>query len=173
VYILTDQLSSHEDTTASFRRYQEYLASVAAAFPPNAYALATSPWYHDFSDHRCPHDAWLEEVRVVEKGAGPRQATRTVGITVRLLGGYHDGRIEFTYRDVTAYECGFSRRSPGTPGGHADWRYDEFRLSERGGLLHEIEWWHMRETARWLIEAADVEFHWQPVDITTSAPNER
>jgi len=173
VYILTDQLEATEDAPAAFERYQQYLETVKENFPPGAFELASSEWYHRFSDHRCPHDAWLEELRVTESGIGPRQATRTVAISVRLLGAYHDGHIEFRYHGVTSYDCTFSRPTPGTPGGHADWRYDEFRLSERGTLLHEIEWWHMQETARWLIEAADVEFVWHPFEIATSAPNER
>jgi len=39
------------------------------------------------------------------------------------------------------------------------WRYDEFRLSENGHLLQEIEW---ATGSRWLIEANDVEFNWRP-----------
>ncbi len=170
-YILTEQLLSADDTAQPFRRYQEYVQSVASTFPPHALALAASEWYHDFTDHRCPHDAWLEELRVRELAAGPRHERRTVEITVRLLGAYHDGHIELRYQDVTAYHCDFVRPAAGDTG-HSDWRYDEFRLSDRGTLLHEIEWWHSDETARWLIEAADVEFKWLP-DISTSAPNER
>jgi hypothetical protein len=47
--------------------------------------------------------------------------------------------------------------------GHRDWRYDEFRLSEAGHLLHEIEWAGANSTSRWLIEASDVEYTWEPL----------
>jgi hypothetical protein len=46
--------------------------------------------------------------------------------------------------------------------GHADWRYDELRLDDAGRVVHEIEWWKERETARWLITADDVELTWHP-----------
>jgi hypothetical protein len=59
----------------------------------------------------------------------------------------------FTYR-LDAWE--------GEPG-HRDWRYDEFRLSEAGHLLHEIEWAGANSTSRWLIEASDVEYTWEPL----------
>jgi hypothetical protein len=46
--------------------------------------------------------------------------------------------------------------------GHGDWLYDEFRATEDGHVLHEIEWWAHGGTGSWLIEATDVEFVWQP-----------
>ncbi len=42
-----------------------------------------------------------------------------------------------------------------------DWLYDEFRLSDNGHLLHEIEW---ADGGRWLIEADDIEFDWRPFE---------
>jgi len=44
--------------------------------------------------------------------------------------------------------------------GHSDWRYDEFRLSKSGLLLHEIEWSGYEDTSIWLIEAEDIEYEW-------------
>jgi hypothetical protein len=44
-----------EDVVGAFRRYQDYLQSLKDGFPPSAYALATSDWYFNFNDHRCPH----------------------------------------------------------------------------------------------------------------------
>jgi hypothetical protein len=163
VYILTDQRLTAPDVPLAFRAYHLYLDSVADRFPPEALAVARSAWYHDSRDHRCPHDAWLEELRIRETGAGPPQSERSAEITVRLLGAYHDGRTDLTYRDVSRYDCRFYRPR-GAHVAHADWRYDEFRLSEDGRLIHEIEWWHMDETARWIIEAADVTFTWAPLD---------
>jgi hypothetical protein len=46
---------------------------------------------------------------------------------------------------------------------HRDWRYDEFRLSAAGHVLHEIEWAGPSSTSRWLIEASDVEYRWEPL----------
>ena len=44
--------------------------------------------------------------------------------------------------------------------GHQDWRYDEFRVTDQGHVLHEIEWNGFLETGRWLIEASDVIHSW-------------
>jgi hypothetical protein len=45
---------------------------------------------------------------------------------------------------------------------HGDWRYDEFRLSKRGHLIHEIEWagapGRADKAFSWTIEAADIDF---------------
>jgi hypothetical protein len=48
---------------------------------------------------------------------------------------------------------------------HGDWRYDEFRLSERGHLIHEIEWAYGVECRAfsWIIEADDIDFRWIPL----------
>ena len=54
--------------------------------------------------------------------------------------------------------------------GHRDWLYDEFRLGDDGHILHEIEWSGPHETARWLIEASDVEFTWVPREAGGNAP---
>lgn len=146
---------------AAFLRYRDYLASVKAAFPPSAYALATSDWYGDFKDHRCPHDAWLEELSLTEPASGPRNTGRTLSLRLRLLGAYHDGHIELVYPQVFRYSLDLKAGNTG----HGDWRYDELRLSEDGHLIHEIEWWDFEPTptARWIIEASDVEYRWIPM----------
>jgi hypothetical protein len=69
---------------------------------------------------------------------------------------FHDGHIEIRYPQVFAYSPSFDRAE----GGHGDWRYDEFRLSDEGRLIHEIEWrW---QHGSWLIVASDIEFQWIP-----------
>ena len=56
---------------------------------------------------------------------------------------------------------------PGKVTSHGNWRYDEFRVSELGHLLHEIEWAGARGAQRrsfsWLIEADDIDFRWIPM----------
>jgi hypothetical protein len=164
-FILAAQRKSYEEMRANWRRYEEYLGSVRDRFPPSAYALATSDWYYNPEDHRCPHDAWLEELGITEPAEGPRHENRTVAIQVRLLGAYHDGHIEMRYPTVFRYELALGSGRQG----HGDWRYDEFRLSEEGHILHEIEWARLDHTARWLIEASDVEFVWKPLVEDTDA----
>jgi hypothetical protein len=84
-------------------------------------------------------------------------------MTIRLLGAYHDGYIEFHYPTVFEY-----RLLAGTLGqGHGDWRYDEFRLDEQGRLIHEIEWAAYGAIGTWLIVASDVHHKWIPLEKTT------
>ena len=149
-----------------FGRYADYLERNRAAFPPGAHALATSGWFHGFTDHRAPHDAWLEAVTIEEPASGPRQEVRTVGLRIRLLGAYHDGLIELVYPRVFRYRLELEHGAHG----HRDWRYDEFRLNDDGNLIHEIEWAGMNDTGRWVIEASDVEFQWYPLKPAHGAP---
>jgi hypothetical protein len=51
-FILSEQHTV--DVEAAFRRYSEYLAGRRQDFPRGAYSLATSEWYYDPDDHRCP-----------------------------------------------------------------------------------------------------------------------
>lgn len=144
----------------AFEAYRRYLASNRARFPVGAYALASSDWYFDANDHRSPHDGWLESITLEEHGTGARRATRSNSIRIVLLGAYHDCRIELIYPKVYSYRLG----SRDSRTGAGDWRYDEFRLTEDGRVLHEIEWirGHAHGTS-WLIEADDVQFKILPV----------
>ena len=147
-----------EDCASSFRRYREYVTNSESTFPGGAFSLASSDWYFDPREHRCPHDAWLESVLISEPATGGRNEQRVTTIRARLLSAYHDGFIEFSYPHVFRY----SLDSPSSPRGLGDWRYDEFRVSPAGRLIHEIEWsgFPGGEGSRWIIEASDVEFCW-------------
>jgi hypothetical protein len=154
-------LAEHRDVdaTEAFDKYRDYLRENQARFPASAFALASSDWYFDFRDCRCPHDAWLETALLEEPATGERREVRTSKLTVTLLGAYHDGYLEFVYPKVYAYQADMSHADHG----HGDWRYDEFRVSEHGRVIHEIEWAASRPTGRWLIEASDVLHRWIPL----------
>ena len=143
----------------AFRRYQEYLQATRDIFPPSAFALATSEWYFDFRDHRCPHDAWLETSSLSESFLSEEDKCRSLSLDVRLLGAYHDGHIELHYPQVFRYMLDVSRGERG----HRDWRYDELRVSDEGRLIHQIEWWGPEKTGVWFIEASDLEYRWVPM----------
>jgi len=159
VYILTHDrpLNTHEEWQSHSSQYRDYLASVRNQMPVAAYNFATAPWHYDFSDHRAPHDGWLEEVIIREPASGDRKQHRSLEIVVRLLAAYHDGHIELKYSVVQNYSltCGDQGAQ-----GHGDWMYDEIRLSDRGYVLHEVEWWH---GGHWLIECGDVSYKWIPL----------
>ena len=164
-FILSAQRHAEDldDISKPFRQYRDYLRSKRALFPPGAYALATSDWYYNFHDYRCPHDSWLVACTIGEPSSGERDQERSTSLRIKLLGAYHDGHIELFYPQVYAYQMS----QPDAAAGHGDWRYDEFRLSERGRLLHEIEWRGGLtdvDAARWLIEACGVELRWHPLD---------
>jgi hypothetical protein len=148
----------YADVVGAFRRYQEYLQSLKDVFPPSAFALATSGWYFNFNDHRCPHDAWLDTLSLFEPFLGERSEKRSLSLNVRLLGAYHDGHIELRYPQVFRYSINVSDGKHG----HRDWRYDELRVSDQGHLVHEIEWSGLHSTGVWVIEASDLEFRWVP-----------
>src|SRR5215813_5055013 len=113
-----------DDVGLAFRRYREYLQSVSDIFPASAYTLATSDWYFSFSDHRCPHDAWLDSLSVTEPASGARGEIRNISMCIRLFGAYHDGYIELLYPRVFGYRLSINSGKRG----HRDWRYDELRL---------------------------------------------
>ena len=149
-----------ETVVSAFGRYRDYLSAHAPGFPSGALALATSDWYFDPSDHRCPHDGWLEGITISEPAIGERGEERSTAIRVRLLGAYHDGFIELFYPSVLRYSLIASSSLRGI----GDWRYDEFRVAPAGHLIHEIEWagFPREEGSRWVIEASDVGFQWIP-----------
>jgi hypothetical protein len=162
VFILSDdgRDDKYPAVKSAFERYETYLAANRSAFPPHAYELATSDWFYNHADHRCPHDAWLESLQILEKpGTQPRQ--RSCSIELRLLSAYHDGHIEIIYPTVYAYSLQELSQSAKS---HGDWRYDEFRISDRGHLVHEIEWAYGTQCKAfvWTIEADDIDFRWMP-----------
>jgi hypothetical protein len=150
---------------AAFERYHNYLQQNEAAFPSGAYELATSDWFYNPSDHRAPHDAWLDTFQISETPEH-KAHQRPCSISLRLLGACRDGHIEITYPKVFSYSL--LSFLPGKVMSHGDWRYDEFRLSERGYLIHEIEWrgapGTQRKSFSWIIEADDIDFRWIPTN---------
>jgi hypothetical protein len=163
VFILSDDGRDEKFPAVkiAFERYENYLRQNKEVFPPRAYELATSDWFYDPSDHRAPHDARLESFHISETPARKAQE-RSCSISLRLLGAYHDGHIEITYPRVFSYSL--HSLMAGKVTSHGDWRFDEFRLSEHGHLIHEIEWAEapgaQHRSFSWIIEADDIHFRW-------------
>lgn len=143
-----------------YDQYYQYLESIKTALPPSAYDFAVASWHYDFRDHRSPHDAWLEQLRITEVPMSPLSEMRSIELTVQLLGAYHDGYIELLYTGVRSYSLihtGGSRK-------HGDWLIDEIRLSDQNLVLHEVVFHH---GARWAIECEDLHYSWKPFDVGT------
>ena len=147
------------NASIAFRNYNKYLRENESRFPKGAYALASSDWWHDFNDHKCPHDAWLESAIFAESSFGERNEFRLITLTIRLFGAYHDGYIELIYSGVHAYKIDMSNAGQG----HGGWRYDEFCVNEKGHLVHEIEWEIYGHKGSWLIECSDIDYRWIPI----------
>jgi hypothetical protein len=141
------------DVHIAFRNYHHYVGCVRDRLPESAAELATSSWYFNFDDQRCPHDAHLERMTIDEAISGEDGLGRTVSIDVELRRHHYDVLVEYRlhYPKVFAYRLDSFHRGIG----ERTWRYDEFRLSNDGALLHEIEW---AGTGNWIIEASDIEF---------------
>jgi len=150
------------DVVLAFKKYRTYVRKVKKSMPARAHSLAMSDWYFNTNDHRCPHDARLVQVSIQETSRSKNIfQRRTVSIRIKLLGAYGDVYLEFFYPKVFAYSLDFN--SPDRYG-HRDWLYDEFRISKSKRLIHEIEWYAISETSRWLIEASEVRFRKYSVD---------
>jgi len=148
-----------ETFNSYWNRYRGYLASLEGTLPASAYAFATADWHYDPQDHRCPHDAWVEELVIRELSSGEDRQIRGLEIFVRLLGAHHDGYIELTYQNVNIYRLSYAP-SP-VRGAHSDWIVDEVRLSESNKVIHEIAF---ASDARWYIECEDIVYEWLPFD---------
>jgi hypothetical protein len=154
VFILAQQRDL--DVVAAFAAYRNYLALNRQRFPPSAFELASSDWYFNPEDHRCPHDSRLETAVVSEGMTG---AGRSCALTIRLRGAYDDGHLELRYPQVYSN----ANDTHNALKGHGDWRFDELRAaSVTGRVIHEIEWASNIDTARWIIEASDVLHAWVP-----------
>lgn len=159
--IYEDHAVNAEKTKKQWNAYYQYLDSIQKHLPPETLAFAKSSWHYDFSDHKSPHDSWVESLNIVEVSSGKRHEKRRIDFNLRLLGAYHDGFIELHYANVESYSINKPpRRYKQLEIGHGDWRIDEIRLSDQFLVIHEIEF---REGGNWLIECADIIYKWEPI----------
>jgi hypothetical protein len=148
--------SGPEEIAFALQTYTAYVESVRHALPESAYAFAAAQWHYNYTDHRCPHDSWLESLTISEPASGNRREIRHVEIAVRLLGAFHDGFLELSYPGVRSYSLSGAAGSS-TNAGHGGWLTDEIRLSEKNMVHHEILF---SNGSRWLIESEDIRFRW-------------
>ena len=70
----------------NFEAYAAYLTSISHRLPASVYNFATAEWHYDPNDPRCPHDAWIHEIRIREFAEGERAEIRETRIEIILLG---------------------------------------------------------------------------------------
>ena len=130
---------------------------------PHVPSFATHPWYSDPSDHRCPHDAWLESCEIREAAHGERGGGRTTEITIRLLGAYHDGYIALRYSGVERFVIS----SEAVAAGLRDWLSDRFTVTSSELIRHDITWsgQHVEDGSHWSIDARHIQYEWLPKSI--------
>lgn len=140
--------------------YRKSLSSIAESLPCGVTAFALCDWYYDLTDHRCPHDTWLEELAIIEPATGDRNEHRGIEIRLRLLGAYHDGHVFFRYRNVRRYCLETAKEYKLSPlqAGHGDFLFDEIRISQAGFVEQEIEF---SRGSRFIIESSDIEFEFR------------
>jgi hypothetical protein len=157
-----DALNDSEVLAARFTAYRAYLIEIRRELPASAYEFAIADWHYDPQVPQCPHDGWVQTLMISELATGDRQQHRRIEISLKLLNAQHNGHIHLTYKDVKMYSLDTSSefKLPPLRVGHGDWLNDEIRLSERGLVVHEIEF---SRGSRWLIEAEDITYEWTPI----------
>lgn len=137
----------------AWKAYMTYLTSIKDRLPQTVYEFALADWHYDPRNPKCPHDAWVQEIKVKEIAEGERHEIRTTQIEITLLGAYHDRLLKVTYKDVTSHSINATHSQLG----YGDWLTDEIGLSETGQVLHEIKFHH----AFLRIECCDIIFQEQ------------
>ena len=158
-----DEDLSVEESRRRFKAYQQYLESIRPALPVSAHEFASASWHYDPRDPKCPHDAWVESINIIEPAKGERHEIRGIEIHMRLLGAYHDGHIEIRYLNVSRYATDVAQSSIC---GHGDWLVDEIGLTPAGAVMHTIDF--VNGTVH--IECGDICYQWIPLEEQAPPP---
>jgi hypothetical protein len=134
------------------KQIRAYYEREKAQIPLGAAEFAFAPWRYDVTDHRCPHDAWIQEVRIFDLADGSEHL-RSSEIEVVLLGPFHDLTLRFKYLGVLGYS--FEAAPQLKLRGHGDWLYDEIHPMN-DGIEHHVEF----ERALFSISAKDLRYTW-------------
>lgn len=164
MYILDDPIDEHGNLdfaafNEQWRVYREYLASLKGKIASATYEFATAEWHYNSRDHRCPHDAWVNTLKIEESWQTEPSHDRRLDIYLRLYGAYDDGYLDLTYKGVQRYSLQYDQSRNHYSAIHGDWLVDEIRLAEDGAIEHEIVF---ASEARWLIGCADIVAEWLP-----------
>jgi hypothetical protein len=156
-------LKDHEPSPSKqtlWATYNRDVAQIADRLPPKAREFALAPWHCDVTDHRCLHDAWIENIDVRESASGSRHENRSVEISIRFLGAYHDRHLTLRFSSVRRYsiERPLKWKSRQQIVGHGDVLEDAIGVDEEGYLAYSLR----LEFGQIAIEAKDLEFSEEP-----------
>lgn len=132
------------------KAYDAHLKVIATKLPEVTRVFVLAPWYQDFNHHDCPHDSWL--LNLALNARVKSNEDRTLDLTLKLLGAYHDRVLIFHYRNVML--CDFEIQKQGRHN-TGDWLRDEFDVTADGFVSHEILW---QLGGPWKIICQQVEF---------------
>lgn len=136
-YILTDK-----EGTTNFDEYFKYIESIKNNIPSHLYSFASDSKYYGLNSRESLHDAWLNNLNIVEPAKGERKESRAIEIEANFLGSYHDRTIKLQYKEVLAFELKTPEEFSAPPSfeiGHGDLLYHELTLEGKETLVHEME----------------------------------
>lgn len=157
-FFTSSSTGSERRTEREYESYIRYLNDNRHLFPTEAFDFAAAEWHYDASDHRCPHDSWVESLEIVERGETISSESRHIDIHLTLLGAYHDGTLSIRYEKVS-YKLDLAPDELRQPKTHGDWLIDEIRLSGGRRVVHEINFWR---NGTWMIECDNIHAEWLP-----------
>jgi hypothetical protein len=156
MYVLSKDIAGfdHEQFKSRIADYEQYLSSIKEKLSLSPEGFIFDDWYKDRASHRCLHDSWLTKLFISES------SDNQVDIQLTLLGAYHDGQIILTYSDVQYYRLDRNKNSA-VVGSHGDLRYEEFRMDDKGNMIHEFDWYTKDENAVFLIACKHICYEWR------------
>ena len=142
--------------------YIKYIALIKPILPIGVKNYLNLPFLFDISSEYCPHDSWLEYVKISENGHGARTEFRNTEINCRFKGSHHSGFFNINYIGVLSYQISIIENNADEdklPRG--DWIIDELSIDENNGIIcHEIMF---STSGSWKIFFKDLTYEWEDI----------
>lgn len=87
-----------------FDKYLAHLETFKNQLPFKVYEFASAPWHYDMDSHQALHDAWIEDIVMVENYPCESKKSRHMDITIKLIGPYHDYILVMEYKHISGYQ---------------------------------------------------------------------
>ena len=159
---MAKKAESHQPTRVLiWATYEQDVAQIASRLPADARKYALAAWHCDLTDRRCIHDTWIEKIDIAENGSGGPGDTRSLEISIRLLGAHRDRHLTLTFPSVRHYtiERPLSDSKRQDVAGHGDVLDDSIKMSADGDVIYTLR----MELGKIEIAAKDVQFSQTPL----------